>query len=153
MLTPKQLHKDASDDATQEATSSNSDLVNGERRPFPRLKTTLPNTSPSSVILDVDLDFFSTLNPFKVMLTPKQFDLLQKVYFFRFPEPRRDYAGGDGVHAGGNGVLEDEVARKALRERRAQVCFMQRSHFYSNFCGLRNFPVKIMHSQHFCPNS
>ena len=26
----------------------------------------------SSILLDVDLDFFSTLNPFRAMLTPKQ---------------------------------------------------------------------------------
>jgi len=66
------------------------------------------SSSSPSIILDVDLDFFSTLNPFKVMLTPKQFELLQKVYFFRFPSVDKE-------------SLDEEVAKRALTERREQV--------------------------------
>jgi len=100
---------------------------------YPCVKTptlTLPPTA--SLILDVDLDFFSTLNPFKVMLTPKQFELLQKVYFFQFPTRAGgdigDGGGGDGSGGGARhfAVLDDKLARATLRKRRRQVRALER---------------------------
>jgi len=70
------------------------------------------SSATSSVLLDVDLDFFSTLNPFKVMLSPRQFELLQKVYFFQFPVSKA--------------ALEETVARSTLERRRKQVNVLER---------------------------
>ena len=96
----------------------------------------------SSLILDIDLDFFSTLNPFKVMLTPKQFQLLQKVYFFQFPK-------GGGAKDGGNGaVLEEFVAKKMLKCRRAQVGFLYILSFYPS-----SFPSILLLPFHLSPFS
>ncbi len=36
-------------------------------------------------VLDIDLDFFSTRNPFKMMYTAQQYDLLRELYQFTLP--------------------------------------------------------------------
>lgn len=37
-------------------------------------------------VLDIDLDFYSTCNPFKLMLTPEQYILLKEIYTYTPPK-------------------------------------------------------------------
>ena len=52
-------------------------------------KSTL-NLSDKSIILDIDLDFFSTTNPFKEMYSEKQYNLLKELYYCKLPEEADD---------------------------------------------------------------
>jgi hypothetical protein len=44
----------------------------------------------SDVILDIDLDFFSTANPFRAMYSAKQYDLINKLYKYTPPNSSED---------------------------------------------------------------
>ncbi|OWF34732.1 UPF0489 protein C5orf22-like [Mizuhopecten yessoensis] len=44
------------------------------------------------IVLDIDLDFFSTKNPFREMYSPRQFQLLQDLYVYNKPADDSDEA-------------------------------------------------------------
>ena len=46
--------------------------------------------SSGSFILDIDLDFFSCLNPFKEMYSEKAYSLLQTLYHYELPKETDD---------------------------------------------------------------
>jgi len=47
-----------------------------------------PDSKPACFILDIDLDFFSTANPFLSSLTAEQFRLLSELYAYTAPLDR-----------------------------------------------------------------
>ena len=49
-------------------------------------------------ILDIDLDFFSTANPFKEMYSEYQYNLLRKLYFCKLPKEADDKVRAHPVH-------------------------------------------------------
>ena len=49
-------------------------------------------------ILDIDLDFFSTTNPFKEMYSEYQYSLLRKLYFCKLPKEADDKVGKGSDH-------------------------------------------------------
>ncbi|XP_069112609.1 UPF0489 protein C5orf22 homolog isoform X2 [Argopecten irradians] len=57
------------------------------------------------IVLDIDLDFFSTKNPFKELYSSRQFQLLQELY--TYTKPADD---------------TDEAITKCVEEREAQLC-------------------------------
>ncbi|CAL1294330.1 unnamed protein product [Larinioides sclopetarius] len=55
-------------------------------------------------VLDIDLDFFSTRNPFYSIFNEKQFDILRKLYHYEHPTE-----------------LTDEILRQVTAKRREQL--------------------------------
>ena len=51
----------------------------------PEWLTLLSQLSERPYVLDIDLDFFSTTNPFLNQFTPHQYKLLKKIYAFELP--------------------------------------------------------------------
>ncbi|XP_064641012.1 UPF0489 protein C5orf22 homolog [Lineus longissimus] len=48
------------------------------------------STCSSGFVLDIDLDFFSTSNPFKTMYSERQYNLIRKLYNFQGPAKRNE---------------------------------------------------------------
>ncbi|XP_013401052.1 UPF0489 protein C5orf22 homolog [Lingula anatina] len=70
-----------------------------------RIVNSAEKTSSKAYILDIDLDFYSTQNPFKITYTEKQFEILNRLYYFKRPSLGREAEG--------------------TREREAQLNFLQ----------------------------
>ncbi|XP_013381197.1 UPF0489 protein C5orf22 homolog [Lingula anatina] len=70
-----------------------------------RIVSSLEKASSKAYILDIDLDFYSTQNPFKIAYTEKQFEILNRLYYFKRPSLGREAEG--------------------TREREAQLNFLQ----------------------------
>jgi hypothetical protein len=60
----------------------------------PKLDGVLSSCSSSDpfngFVLDIDLDFFSTANPFKTMYSERQYNLIRKLYNFEGPVSRNE---------------------------------------------------------------
>ncbi|XP_033753883.1 UPF0489 protein C5orf22-like isoform X2 [Pecten maximus] len=84
-LTKKQ-RLDTSQQGSQESLSPISD------RFISKLENLFEDLKDHHIVLDIDLDFFSTKNPFQEMYTPRQFQLLQDLYVYSKPTDDSDEA-------------------------------------------------------------
>ncbi|XP_060066199.1 UPF0489 protein C5orf22-like [Ylistrum balloti] len=69
-----------------------------------KLENLFENFKDRHIVLDIDLDFFSTKNPFQELYSPRQFQLLQDLYVYS--KPTDD---------------SDEAITKCVEEREAQL--------------------------------
>ncbi|XP_048759024.2 UPF0489 protein C5orf22 homolog [Ostrea edulis] len=71
------------------STSSNS-AGDKFRDSLTNISELLQEFSDKTVILDIDLDFYSTKNPFLEVYTPSQYQILQELYCFQAPSSNSD---------------------------------------------------------------
>lgn len=60
------------------------------RQSLKDISSLLNEFSDGTVILDIDLDFYSTKNPFMEVYTPSQYKILQELYRFQAPSSNSD---------------------------------------------------------------
>ncbi|XP_078688996.1 UPF0489 protein C5orf22 homolog [Branchiostoma floridae x Branchiostoma belcheri] len=65
----------------------------------------------SAMILDIDLDFFSTQNPFQDLFTDEQFDIIHKLYDFKRPSSTHE-----------DSLLAYTEGRQQLLEQLENIC-------------------------------
>lgn len=71
--------------------SSSCDITHDKfRQSLKDISSLLNEFSDGTVILDIDLDFYSTKNPFLEVYTPSQYKILQELYRFQAPTSNSD---------------------------------------------------------------
>lgn len=71
--------------------SSSCDITHDNfRQSLKDISSLLNEFSDGTVILDIDLDFYSTKNPFLEVYTPSQYKILQELYRFQAPTSNSD---------------------------------------------------------------
>ncbi|CAH1780512.1 unnamed protein product [Owenia fusiformis] len=114
-------------DTNEETLNSKTDA----QTDFENIHDILSNTN-KSFILDIDLDFFSTMNPFKMEFTEGQYDLLKKLYFFERPLTESGKDLGDCVTKRQHQIAELEVSFQTLSETQGDLscCHNNSQAFY-----------------------